>query len=129
MFVPESRYAESVELAKEVFEGVHISDARAGKMGDLGPLASKAQFDKVTAYIQTGIDEGARLVTGGTGYPPGFQEGYFVRPTVFADVNNNMCIAREEIFGPVLCIIPYKTEDEAVNNMCIAREEIFGPVL
>lgn len=123
MLVPESRYAECVGLAKEVFESARISDARVGKLGDLGPLASKAQFDKVTAYIQTGIDEGARLVTGGTGYPPGFQEGYFVRPTVFADVNNNMRIAREEIFGPVLCIIPYKTEDEAVN---MANDTIYG---
>ena len=114
-------------LAKEVFEQTTVvrapeadPDAR-GRF--IGPLASQAQFDKVTSFIERGVSEGARLVTGGPGRPAGFEEGYFVRPTVFADVNNGMTIAREEIFGPVLSIIPYKTEEEAVR---IANDSIYG---
>ncbi len=127
MIVPESRYEEAVALAKEVFEQTTVvrapeadPDAR-GRF--IGPLASQAQFDKVTSFIERGVSEGARLVTGGPGRPAGFEEGYFVRPTVFADVNNGMTIAREEIFGPVLSIIPYKTEEEAVR---IANDTIYG---
>ena len=123
MIVPESRYEEAVAIAKKVFESVTVTNAMGGNMGDIGPLASQMQFDKVTGYIQKGIDEGARLVTGGPGRPVGFDQGYFVQPTVFADVNNQMTIAREEIFGPVLSIIPYKTEAEAIE---IANDTIYG---
>jgi aldehyde dehydrogenase (NAD+) len=80
----------------------------------MGPLVSKMQFDKVQALIQTGIDEGATLVAGGIGRPAGVNRGWYVRPTVFGNVTNDMTIAREEIFGPVLSIIPYDTVDEAV---------------
>jgi acyl-CoA reductase-like NAD-dependent aldehyde dehydrogenase len=123
MLVPESRYEEAVSIAKKVFESVTVTNAMGGKMGDIGPLASQMQFDKVTGYIQKGIDEGARLVTGGPSRPDGFDHGYFVQPTIFADVNNQMSIAREEIFGPVLSIIPYKTEEEAID---IANDTIYG---
>eukprot|EP00943_MAST-04B_sp_MAST-4B-sp1_P005839 g5839.t1 len=121
MIVPESRYEEAVAIAKKVFESVTITDASGG--GDIGPLASQMQFDKVTGYIQKGIDEGARLVTGGPSRPAGFDAGYFVQPTVFADAHNKMTIAQEEIFGPVLTIIPYKTEEEAID---IANDTIYG---
>jgi aldehyde dehydrogenase (NAD+) len=123
LIVPESRYEEAVSIAKKVFESVTITDASGGQMGDMGPLASQMQFDKVTGYIQKGIDEGARLVTGGPSRPVGFDTGYFVQPTVFADVHNKMTIAQEEIFGPVLSIIPYKTEEEAID---IANDTIYG---
>ena len=91
------------------------------KVGDpadptaLGPVASRAQFDKIQRLIQTGLDEGAELVAGGLGRPDGLEVGYFVRPTVFAEVRNDMTIAREEIFGPVLCILGYHDLDEAVD--------------
>jgi aldehyde dehydrogenase (NAD+) len=96
--------------------------ARSMKIGDpenpettLGPLANKNQFEKVQAMIAKGIEEGATVVAGGVGKPEGFERGYFVRPTVFADVTGNMKIAREEIFGPVLSIMNYETDDEAVE--------------
>jgi len=89
----------------------------------IGPLVSQAQFDKVQGMIQTGIDEGARLVAGGLGRPEGFNRGYFARPTVFADVSNDMAIAQEEIFGPVLSMIPFETEEEAV---AIANDTPYG---
>ena len=90
---------------------------------NIGPLVSKAQFDKVQLLINRGIAEGAKLVTGGPGRPEGFTKGYFVKPTIFADVNNSMTIAREEIFGPVLCIIPYEDDDDAVR---IANDTLTG---
>jgi aldehyde dehydrogenase (NAD+) len=89
----------------------------------VGPLVSKAQFEKVQRFIQLGIDEGATLVSGGTGQPDGIDKGYFVKPTIFADVSNDMAIAREEIFGPVLCILPYGEEDEAIR---IANDSAYG---
>ncbi|TPW12552.1 MAG: Aldehyde Dehydrogenase, partial [Acidimicrobiaceae bacterium] len=89
----------------------------------LGPLVSAAQRDRVRAFIQTGIDEGATLVAGGTAAPDGLDTGYFVQPTVFSNVSRDMTIAREEIFGPVLSIMPYDTEDEAVE---IANDTIYG---
>jgi aldehyde dehydrogenase (NAD+) len=89
----------------------------------MGPLVSQAQWDKVQGLIQTGIDEGARLVAGGVGRPEGLNRGYFVRPTVFADVTNDMTIAREEIFGPVLSIIPFDSEADAIG---IANDTEYG---
>ena len=104
--------------------------AEATKVGDpftdgtsIGPLASKPQFDKVQRLINAGIQEGATLVAGGPGRPDGFTKGYFVKPTVFADVRNDMTIAREEIFGPVLSIIPYEDEEDAVR---IANDTPYG---
>ena len=89
----------------------------------LGPLVSAAQRDRVRGYIQKGIDEGAKLVTGGTEPPEGLEKGYFVRPTVFSEVTTDMTIAQEEIFGPVLSILPYDTEEEAVR---IANDTVYG---
>ncbi len=89
----------------------------------MGPVASKSQFDSVRGYIEKGIEEGATLVTGGAEMPDGRNAGYFVKPTIFADVRNDMTIAQDEIFGPVLCIIPYDSEEEAVE---IANDTIFG---
>ena len=89
----------------------------------LGPLSSQAQVDRVNGYIQKGIDEGAKLVVGGTGKPEGLEDGYFVKPTVFSEVRNDMTIAQEEIFGPVLSIIPFDDEDDAV---AIANDSPYG---
>jgi aldehyde dehydrogenase (NAD+) len=89
----------------------------------MGPVVNATQWNKIQDLIQKGIDEGARLVAGGTGRPEGFNKGFYVKPTVFADVNNQMTIAREEIFGPVLSIIPFETEEEAVE---IANDTPYG---
>src|SRR5690606_25129538 len=113
MLVERSVYDKAVELARKVAEGTKVGDP--AEEGDhIGPLSSSIQFEKVQKLIQKGIDEGARLVAGGTGRPDGFNEGDFVKPTVFADVNNDMTTAREEIFGPVLAMIPFDTEEEAI---------------
>jgi aldehyde dehydrogenase (NAD+) len=89
----------------------------------LGPVVSEMQFNKIQGLIQQGIDEGAQLVTGGVGRPEGFGTGFYVKPTVFAGVKNSMTIAREEIFGPVLAILPYENEDEAI---AIANDTPYG---
>jgi aldehyde dehydrogenase (NAD+) len=114
MFVPRARQAQAMALAKAVAEATPVADAMAEGM-HMGPVASQAQFSKIQGLIQKGIDEGATLVAGGTGRPQGLNKGFFVKPTVFADVRNDMIIAREEIFGPVLVIIPYDSEDDAVR--------------
>ncbi|MDH3924161.1 MAG: aldehyde dehydrogenase family protein, partial [Xanthomonadales bacterium] len=90
---------------------------------DIGPVVSAAQYSRIQGLIETGIAEGATLAAGGPGKPEGLETGYYVRPTVFRDVNNQMTIAREEIFGPVLCMIPYRTIDEAVE---IANDSPYG---
>nr|MDJ0946472.1 aldehyde dehydrogenase family protein [Kiloniellales bacterium] len=113
MLVQREIYDTAVETAGVVAGATQVGPAgEAGR--HIGPAVSQAQFDKIQTLIQTGIDEGARLVAGGVGRPEGTNRGYFVRPTVFADVSNDMTIAREEIFGPVLSIIPFETEEEAV---------------
>ena len=89
----------------------------------IGPVSNKVQFDKIRGLIQAGIDEGAELVCGGNDMPEGIDTGYYIRPTVFGNVTNDMRIAREEIFGPVLSILPYETEDEAVE---IANDTVYG---
>ena len=122
MLVEKSSYQEAVAYAKEIFSTTTVDSP--DKQGDhIGPVVSKAQFDKIQDLIQSGIDEGANLVTGGTGRPNGMNQGYYIKPTVFADVNNEMRIAREEIFGPVLSIIPFQSEDEAVE---IANDTNYG---
>ena len=121
MLVPKSRMDEAISLARDVAEKVvvgHPEDKSA-----IGPVASKAQFDKIQGLIQKGIDEGATVVTGGLGRPEGLDTGYYVKPTVFADVNNDMTIAREEIFGPVLCVLGYDDVDQAVE---IANDTDYG---
>ncbi len=122
MLVPRSKMVEAEIVAKQTAEGTIVGDPFNKETGT-GPLASKAQFDKVQRLIQQGVAEGAKLVAGGPGRPEGIHKGYFVKPTVFADVRNDMTIAREEIFGPVLCIIPYETEDDAVR---IANDTPYG---
>ena len=113
MFVERSIYEKAKKTAKEVANNVKL--AVASEHGNhLGPVVSKAQFEKIQGLIQSGIDEGATLLAGGTGLPEGINHGYFVRPTVFADVTPNMRIFREEIFGPVLSMIPFDSEEEAI---------------
>lgn len=122
MLVPRERHDEAVRIAKEAAESFTVGDPREGK-AKLGPLVSEVQRDRVRSYIKKGIEEGATLVTGGAEAPEGLEKGYFVRPTVFANVRNDMTIAREEIFGPVLSIIPYEDEDDAVR---IANDTVYG---
>ncbi len=122
MLVERSRYHQAVEEASEVARTTKV--ANAADHGDhIGPLVSQMQYDKVQALIQKGIDEGARLAAGGTGRPDGLNRGYFVRPTVFADVTPDMTIMREEIFGPVLSIMPFDKPDEALE---IANDTVYG---
>jgi aldehyde dehydrogenase (NAD+) len=122
MLVPRTKLADVVAVAKRVAEATKVGDP-FGEGVSVGPLASQAQFDKVQNLIKKGMSEGATLVTGGPGRPEGFSKGYFARPTVFSDVRNDMVIAREEIFGPVLAIIPYENEDDAVR---IANDTPYG---
>jgi aldehyde dehydrogenase (NAD+) len=122
MLIPRSKMAEAAATAKQTVEGTKVGDPFAEDTV-VGPLANRSQFDKVQRLIQTGLEEGATLVAGGPGRPDGFTKGYFVKPTVFADVRNNMTIAREEIFGPVLCMIPYEDENDAVR---IANDSPYG---
>lgn len=122
LLVERSRYDDVVALAKEMAENTVV--ATAHQPGDhIGPVISKLQWDKIQALIEVGIKENAELVAGGLGLPEGLDKGYYVKPTVFAGVNNDMTIAREEIFGPVLSIIPFDTEEEAV---AIANDTIYG---
>ncbi|MGH9741849.1 MAG: aldehyde dehydrogenase family protein [Candidatus Acidiferrum sp.] len=122
MLVPQSKIEEAAHAAKEAAETTIVGDPLS-KDAILGPLASRAQFEKVQRLISKGMEEGATLVAGGPGRPEGFSKGYFVKPTVFANVRNDMTIAREEIFGPVLCILPYRDEEEAVR---IANDTPYG---
>jgi aldehyde dehydrogenase (NAD+) len=122
MLVHRSQLDEAAALAKQTAETVKIGDPRKRET-TMGPLVSKAQFDKVQGLIERGIEEGATVVCGGAGRPAGFNRGYFVRPTVFSDVTPQMAIAREEIFGPVLSMLTYETEEEAV---AIANDTTYG---
>ncbi len=122
MLVPAARQQEAVAVAKATAESIRVGDPFA-EGTRLGPVVSEAQWRKIQGLIQRGIDEGATLVTGGPGRPEGLERGYYVRPTVFAGVRNDMTIAREEIFGPVLAILPYRDEDEAVR---IANDTEYG---
>jgi aldehyde dehydrogenase (NAD+) len=122
MLVPRSKMAEASATAKRTAEATKVGDPFA-EGTSIGPLSSKAQFDKVQHLIERGIEEGAKLVAGGPGRPDGLAKGYFSKPTVFADVRNDMTIAREEIFGPVLCIIPYENEEDAIR---IANDTPYG---
>ncbi len=122
MLVPNTMMAEAIEAARAAAESIAVDDpAKPGN--HIGPVVNQAQFDKIQGLIQQGIDEGATLVTGGIGRPEHLPRGYYVKPTVFANVDNNMTIAREEIFGPVLAILGYDTEDEAVE---IANDSVYG---
>ena len=122
MLVPRAKMNEAAEIAAKVAAGTVVGNPRE-KGTRVGPVVSELQWNKIQDLIQKGIDEGATLVVGGTGRPEGLDKGYYVKPTVFADVNNDMTIAREEIFGPVLSIIPYDSEDEAIR---IANDTPYG---
>jgi len=122
MLVPASRYEEAVAIAAKAAQGTVVGDP-LDEGTHIGPVISQAQFDKIQALIAAGIEEGAKVVAGGPGKPKGLKTGYYVKPTVFRDVDNDMTIAREEIFGPVLCMIPYGTVDEAVE---IANDSEYG---
>ena len=122
MLVHKSVYDEAVKIAGEVAASIEIGDpSEEGR--HIGPLVSQMQYDKVQGLIETAIAEGARLITGGTGRPEGFNRGYYVRPTIFADVKNEMTIAQEEVFGPVLVMIPFSDEEEAIT---IANDTPYG---
>ncbi len=122
MLVEKPIYDEAVERLKKYANDFKVDDPN--KEGDhIGPVISETQFNKIQNLIQKGIDEGAKLVAGGPGKPDGIKDGYYIKPTVFADVNNNMEIARTEIFGPVLSVIPFETEEEAIE---IANDTDYG---
>ncbi len=122
MLVEKSIYDEAIERLKKYTDSFEVGDPK--KEGEhIGPVISEAQYSKIQTLIQKGIDEGAKLVAGGTGKPEGLDKGYFVKPTVFADVNNNMEVARTEIFGPVLSVIPFETEEDAIK---IANDTAYG---
>ncbi len=122
MFVPRKWHKDALDVAKSVAESMVTGDPN-DPATTLGPVISRVQFDKIQGLIQKGIDEGATLVTGGTGRPKGLNRGYFVRPTIFGDVSHNMTVSREEIFGPVLSILPYDDEDEAIR---MANDTVYG---
>ena len=122
LLVQKSVYDKAVEIATRVGREARVGDPK--QAGDhIGPLVSDIQFGRVQTLIEAGIAEGARLLVGGAGKPEGFETGYFVKPTIFADVNNQMRIAREEVFGPVLAILPFETEEEAIE---IANDTNYG---
>jgi len=122
MLVPNSRYDEAVEIAAAAAAATQVDDPMKEGM-HLGPLISQTQWDRVQGYIQKGLDEGAVVAAGGLGKPEGKETGYYVKPTVFANVTNDMTIAQEEIFGPVLSIIGYEDDDDAVR---IANDSLYG---
>ncbi|CDZ34949.1 Aldehyde dehydrogenase [Neorhizobium galegae bv. officinalis] len=122
MLVPAQRHDEALQVAKAAAEKLKTGDPRADGI-DLGPVVSQVQFDKIQRLIEAGITEGATLVTGGPGRPENLNRGYYIRPTVFGNVTNDMTIAREEIFGPVLSILPYETEEQAIE---IANDTPYG---
>ncbi|MBH3368671.1 MULTISPECIES: aldehyde dehydrogenase family protein [Pseudomonas] len=121
MLVPQARMEEAILITRKVVSAITVGDPIGNNQ--LGPVVNKTQFDQIQKLILAGLDEGATLVAGGTGRPDGLEKGYFVKPTVFANVTNDMIIAREEIFGPVLSIIGYSTVDEAID---IANDTPYG---
>lgn len=122
MLVPAAKLADAEAIAAKVTESVVVGDPTA-EGTTMGPVVSEVQFNKIQSLIQAGIDEGATLVTGGTGRPEGIDKGYFIKPTVFSGASNEMTIATQEIFGPVLTMIPYDTEEEAIR---IANDTPYG---
>jgi len=121
LLIPAAAMEDAKRWAKEAAEAHSVGDPMTNVV--LGPVVNKLQFDRINKLIQAGIDEGATLVTGGVGRPAGLDAGYYVQPTVFADVTNDMVIAREEIFGPVIALIGYEDEDDAIR---IANDTVYG---
>jgi aldehyde dehydrogenase (NAD+) len=122
MLVPKARHDEALKIAKVAAEGFKTGDPKAADT-NLGPVVSQLQYDKIQRLIQTGIDEGATVVTGGVGRPENLNRGYYIRPTVFGHVTPDMTVAREEIFGPVLSVISYDDEADAIR---IANDTVYG---
>ncbi len=122
MLVERDSYDEAIRIAEEMAAKVSVGNPEE-EGRHLGPVVSEIQYNKIQGLIEQGISEGARLIAGGPGKPEGFEEGYFVKPTIFADVSNDMVIAREEVFGPVLAMIPFDTEEEAI---AIANDTPYG---
>ncbi|MGO9875737.1 MAG: aldehyde dehydrogenase family protein [Acidimicrobiia bacterium] len=122
MLLPRARYDDGVEILRAMYEGIAPGDPQAPETL-CGPVISARQRARVVGYIQAGIDEGARLLVGGPDAPAGFDTGYYVKPTLFVDVDNEMTIAQEEIFGPVLVVIPYEDEEDAIR---IANDSVYG---
>ena len=122
MLVPRAKHDEAVKLAKQAAESFTLGSPFDAATR-LGPLVSKRQQERVRGYIKKGVDEGATLVTGGPEQPESLPKGYFVKPTVFANVRTTMTIAQEEIFGPVLCIMPYDDEEDAIR---LANDTVYG---
>ena len=122
MLVEKSMYNEAIERLKKYTEGFEVGDPK--KEGEhIGPVISETQYNKIQTLIKKGINEGAKLIAGGPGKPEGLEKGYFVKPTVFVDVNNEMEIARTEIFGPVLSVMSFENEEEAIK---IANDTPYG---
>jgi aldehyde dehydrogenase (NAD+) len=122
LLVPKSRFDEIKESIRDAMRAFTVGDPADPKTA-IGPMVSQKQYERVESYIRKGIEEGAEVLVGGEGHPAGFQAGYFVKPTVFVNVKNDMTIAQEEIFGPVLCVITYDSEDEAIR---IANDSKYG---
>ena len=124
MLIEKSNYSEAIKRLKEYTDSIEVGDPK--KEGEhIGPVVSESQYNKIQDLIKKGIDEGAKLIAGGLGKPDGHEKGYFVKPTVFVDVDNSMEIARTEIFGPVLSVIPFESEEDAIK---IANDTPYGPV-
>lgn len=122
MLIPQSHYTEAIKFARESVKKVIVDhSSKTGR--HLGPLANREQYDKVQQFIQLALNEGATLIAGGLGKPEGLDIGYYAKPTIFADANNEMTIAREEVFGPVLVMIPYQDEEDAIR---IANDTPYG---
>src|SRR5580765_6727841 len=122
LLVPKSRLDAVQAAIREGMRAFTVGDPADPKTG-IGPMVSQKQYERVQSYIRKGVEEGAEVLVGGEGRPEGLEAGYFVKPTVFVNVTNDMTIAREEIFGPVLCVITYDTEEDAVR---IANDSDFG---
>jgi aldehyde dehydrogenase (NAD+) len=123
MLAPRSKYDEVVAIAAETAKNIKVAAPDKAEQGNIGPLANPNQFKKVQTLLEKGIEEGATVAAGGPGRPDGFNRGFYVKPTVFANVTNDMTIAREEIFGPVLVVIPYEDEEDAIR---IANDTPYG---
>jgi aldehyde dehydrogenase (NAD+) len=122
LLVPQSRLDEVKRTIREAMQAFTVGDPADPKTA-IGPMVSQKQYERVQSYIHKGVEEGAEVVAGGEGHPAGLEAGYFVKPTVFANVRNDMTIAREEIFGPVLCVIAYDSEDDAIR---LANDSKYG---
>ena len=122
MLIPENQHEQALEIAKSVIDKLIVGTPES-ELTDMGPVANERQFNKINDLIQSGIDEGARIICGGVGRPDGLSRGFYIKPTLFAGVKNDMRIAQEEIFGPVLSLLPYKNEREAID---IANDTPYG---